>query len=97
MDNAKRLERAGYRKTDLSAWTFNKARSKAFDIEIVRDAPIGIIDGCLKELVPEGEFYFYYWVNSSPSGACANLLEQLRTDKRIRPIAVEVYGNPAYQ
>jgi len=97
MDNAKTLERAGYRTTDFSDWMFNKARSKAFHIEIVRDAPTGIINRCLKESVAEGQFHFYYWVNPPQSGACGKLLAQLEMDKRIRPVTARVYGNPAYK
>ena len=97
MDNEKTLERAGYRRTDQAAWMFNRARSKAFDIEIVRDAPTGIINRCLKESVAEGQFHFYYWVNPPQSGACGKLLGQLKMDKRIRPVTERVYGNPAYQ
>ncbi len=97
MDNARTLERAGYRKADLSAWMFNKARSKAFDIEIVRDAPTDIINRCLRESVAEGKFYFYYWANPPQSGACGKLLAQLKVDKRVRPVTERVYGNPAFQ
>ncbi len=97
MDNEETLERAGYRKSDVSAWMFNKARSKAFDIEIVRDAPVSVINRCLKQSVAEGKFHFYYWANPPQLGACGKLLGELKMDKRIRPVTERVYGNPAYK
>jgi hypothetical protein len=97
MDNAKTLERAGFRKTDFSEWMINKARAKAFHLEIVRDAPTEIINKCLNESVRAGQFHFYYWANPPQSGTCGKLLGELKMDKRIRPVTARVYGNPVYQ
>src|ERR1019366_3731027 len=96
MDNVKALGRAGFRRADQSAWIFNKARSKAFDLEIVREAPTDIIIKCLEEPVADTEFRFYYWGNPPHLGACGKLLAQLTTDRRIRPVPVNVYGSPVY-
>jgi hypothetical protein len=98
MNNAAKLARRKYRKTDLSEWTFSKKESKAFSAEmtVVGDATEIAMDRCLEDYVPEYNFYFYYWVNKPTDASFRELLKRLNIDDDTEPKLMKVYDNPDY-